>query len=576
MLQNTKSAFWRRMPPPFVCVAALTHMAASFFYERLMFSWDYLLDFSRSDRWMIRLTFLCSKLCGALLIFLFWSAVFALVRRRIPKRALVAFALLALPCLYVVAVRWSALYGYEADNALVYYYAIRYLPYAWHHLYTGCLYAGAFMLFPHPAALALVQSMAFCAVCAYLYLRLVRSFGRRAGLLVLWLVLLPESFFVAFNPYRNDFYAILCLWAAGILLLDWVDGVRRGTPFLVGMAAVFSLLAVWRSEGALYAALLLLAFLLVYHCGLRRCAALCGAFLALFLVLKLPQQAAQQTGAVTAKDYSIVNDFNPLQFILNQKTVNLSYPGAQEDLAALEAVTPLPLLKEFGVDGFRLHNTLAGRESHAAGVSSAAYSAFSRSYWRIVLHNPLLFAQCQLNAFFHAIGAPFAFPDEGYSGPASGLSREDFLAQDKTVGDAGNAELLAHLRWRLDDATPSGSLHVALSEQLNALQYDYSHRLAPLSWVRRLAVPVAVCALGVWLSLRRKRWFPALFAAVLLAEWAALIVFSPEGRAAYYYPVMYLMELFLLVSGCALLKKPCAAPPAAKELTLAQEQKNDR
>ena len=138
----------------------------------------------------------------------------------------------------------------------------------------------------------------------------------------------------------------------------------------------------------------------------------------MIVVFKLPGKVGDIK--YYGSDYSIVNSFNPLHNIFVSDSSNLSYEGIEDDLAAIEAITPVKLIEEYASEGYRRYNYSQGypdiNQSRAGKEVSAAYK---KAYRNIVLHNLPIYSKTQVSMLLQAIGAiPKAYVEE-YKGDSS-------------------------------------------------------------------------------------------------------------------------------------------------------------
>ena len=83
---------------------------------------------------------------------------------------------------------------------------------------------------------------------------------------------------------------------------------------------------------------------------------------------------------------------------------DFTYDGADSDLNSIEAVVPIEILREYGMNGFRNYNWTKGhRDFNQTLVSDNAAEAYMSAYYRIILNNLDTFFDVQLNCFYNAL-----------------------------------------------------------------------------------------------------------------------------------------------------------------------------
>ncbi len=547
-----------------VFALAGAHILASFLYDSALFSAP---DFTGTpiDRFGSALTYIVAKLLGALLIYLFWRTLVRALRGGFPKSGVVAFLVLFAVTFVIAVSVYPAMYEYEIDDLIVYYNATQHVPLYWHHYLTGCVYAASYMLFPHPLILPLVQCAFFCGLIASVFARLFVRLGGKRAWPALLLFAVPASYYIGLSPYRNCLFTILCLFVFSEILFLFVDGRAPDKKQLALLIPAFGVIAVWRSEGILYLLLLPITLLALGKTKWLKTLLLTGIACVVAVAVLLPQNygmANAEDGM--GKNYKLISAMNALQDIYLDENANFSYDGADADSAVIDSFVPLNLLEEYGLAGFRYYNMENGRRINYSGRSDEDIAAFMSAYQRIVLHNLSPFLRTQVSRACEALGLPAPFADSVYQGESEDIDMSDLYSASRVLWGQGRDALAETTFWTLDTATFGGKVHSLLQRAVNKLFSLYESGTAYLSVAVRVLAPLAALFFGIRASLRRKNIFPVLFVLVLLAEFAAIVLMAPEGRAAYYYPVLYGLYLFLIVvpdfRKKAALKRPDASP----------------
>lgn len=524
---------------------ALAHLLASCFYEPVLFGSAAQAALSSGSFGSVTVL-AASKLIGALLIWLFWSALIRLFAGSYPKSAVLSFFALFAVSIILIAIQYPQSYRNEPDNLLNVQAALAYRPAYWHHYLTGSFYAGCYMLFPHPVSLMLVQSAFFSALIASLYDRLHARYGGRRAWTAFLLLIVPVSYHVQFSPYRNCLYTILCMFACSELLFLWLDQEKPPLSRRMLLGAVFSLIAVWRSEGILLFLLLPLGLWLACRGSFRQIALLAAASAALAALLWLPQSVGMAQDG-NSGDYKIVSTMNALQDIYNASDFQADYEGAEADTAQIERFVPKALLQEYGLEGYRAYNLTNGRSMNDSGQSQEQIDAFIGAYARITLHNLPAFIRSQGNRFLFAMKFPEVLKKSEFSGEHTALPQSTVVSTAFATEQDMSAFLERGAFWRAKPGSAAGELEESLRAQIGNWLYQYDAKTRRASIVVRALLPVAALAIGIIASKQKRSIFPVLLLLVLAAELGAVVLMAPEGWTAYYYPVLFCGYLFVLI-----------------------------
>lgn len=391
----------------------LIHFLLSFWYERRIFLFEQDIDFVLpiprnniiSDAAERVMGYAISKLFAAVLILFLWHLIFWVIRNWSVKKNVRFFLAFFAVSLIGVLIIWPFPFLASADNYITYSFARRFWPEYWHNAYSGFLYAAALMVAPSPVFISVYQLIFGFFVLGYLYNRIVDSpvLKGRGKYFVFLIFILPGTYTLFTDSYRTEQYAMLCMFAVTMTAMDIVDRRKRGTCFLVCNILLCGFISVWRTEGIILGFLLFLVQLLfVYRYKPLKSALLFLCLLLAFGAFLLPQKLGDIK--YYGKDYSFINSFPSLRNILASADANLSYEGVEEDLAALEAVTPVELIRYYGMDGYRRYNYANGRpDINQSLAEDETASAYLKAYYRILWHNLPIYAQTQVSALLKAI-----------------------------------------------------------------------------------------------------------------------------------------------------------------------------
>lgn len=389
------------------------HFLLSFLYERSILIFraerEAVIPIPRnnilSDRAEQLLGYAVSKLFAAVFIFFLWHLLFWILANWRMRKNLRFFVGFFAICLAGALLLWPAAFGASEDNYITYYFARRFWLECWHGAYTGCIYAALLMVVPHPVFISVFQLIFAFFVLGYLYNRIADSpvLKGRGKYCTFLIFLMPGIYKLFTNPYRTEAYALLCMYAAAMTAMDIVDQKKRGAFHLLCNILLCGLISVWRTEGIILGLLLFLVQLLsIYRYTLRKSALLFLCALLSYGIFLLPQKLSDIK--YYGKDYSFINSFPVLKNILSSPHADLDYEGAEEDLAALEAVAPVELIRYYGMDGYRRYNYANGRaDINQSLAEDETASAYMCAYCRILLHNLDIYAKTQAGMLLSAI-----------------------------------------------------------------------------------------------------------------------------------------------------------------------------
>ncbi len=348
------------------------------------------------------MAYVFSELFAILFVVLFWKLVFYLAARR--KKTDVVFLVLFLVGSVVLLLAWPGIFTQSIDNLITYSSAVRLTPDYWHNAYSSFVYAGCLLFFPADFMITVIQWGFFVFLVAYYYERIQRV-APKCRFLAFLIFFLPNTLLVIKDSYRIYQYAIAILIYAGLVLFDVIEKKERGLWQTVAIAAMGAFLAIWRSEGILFSTALFLAYVLgAGSASWKKKLRNILLFAACFILLSIPQKVGEIK--YYGRDYQIVNSFKPLRVLLNDPQACLDYDTAQEDLAAIDRILPLGIIREYGLAGYLRYNynvrgnadinqSLAGREESAAYLSA---------YYHILFHNlPSVAKQAWDNLFYSTI-----------------------------------------------------------------------------------------------------------------------------------------------------------------------------
>ena len=382
------------------------HFFLSFLYERIIFLFepdkDIILSVPKnqiiSDNGERIIGYIISKMLAAMMIFFLWRLFFFVIENWRKRTNIRFFTGMFLVCLAGILLLWPDPFCVSTDNYITYSYGIRFWPEYWHSAYTSCVYAAMLMVVPSPVFIAVFQWIFVVFVLGYLYNRILDSpvLGGKGKYSVFLIFLMPGVYTLCTNPYRTELYALLCMFLVSMTAMDIVDRKKRGGMWLLCNILLCGFIGVWRTEGIVLGVLLFvvqLIFIFRYKPIKSILCFLC--MLAVLVAFMVPQKLGDMK--YYGKDYSFINSFPVLKNILSSSDADLTYDGAEEDLAALEAVVPVEILRYYGMDGYRRYNYAEGRpDINQSLADEDTANAYMDAYYRIVLHNLPVYVKTQL------------------------------------------------------------------------------------------------------------------------------------------------------------------------------------
>ncbi|MCR5621991.1 MAG: hypothetical protein K6G18_09045 [Treponema sp.] len=532
----------------------LIHFIASFFYTRGLFFKDFeymelygpivtnpTISLSTEHLFCI----LLGKVFAATIIFSIWNILFFTVRN-FTRKAWIKYAVpVFLVGLTIVFLHLPESFSYEIDNYLGYSYALRQLPFYWHHLFTSCFYTACMTFVPHPFSIGAVQWMFFLGILFHFY-DFLQTSGRNNGRLAKFLFivfLFPSvSSRIIPNPYRNCLYSMLAALFF-ILLYESIQAkkVSPARTALLILTGVFT--ALWRSEGIVLGILGFGMFCILSALSRAQKLKCAGTFLIAVLLLSFPQKAGDKK--YLQSDYMLVNTVLPLQYIIRCHN-NLTYKGAEQDLKTIDELFPLNAISQHGRNAYYSINYQKTKRIVQTDFTEEQRKQYMAAYSSLVLHNPKSFAKAQLSFFLEAMGTPRKFYFPAYEGPDCKLAGWKVEGWDKGLDEYMTPSVK---RWK------DNGMRNRLNRSIDAAWEKYTGFLMylKLPQLTRILLIMAMLCIALYearLLLARDAGFDSYFlcaAAIWLMELGMIVVFMPDGRTAYLYP-FFLSSFFISIT----------------------------
>ncbi len=531
------------------------HFILTFFLERKLFifsgNFDFVNEIARndyiSDKAEMVIVYILSKLVAAIIIWLMWKFVFDVIKGKIDKNPLILFGIIFVIGVVVGAFYTPAMTAAPIDDYTTYSMSIRFLPTYWQSIYTGVAYAGSMMVFPHPFGLFLFKWMAFTATIMYIYVGMEKTFvGKNYKYAALIFFLLPESYSIVFEYYRNNYYAILCLFYFAYIVFTLRNKEKEfKMTEMISVAILSAFIMVWRSEGILFGVGGMLVLLVAYRIKWKKILVLLSVFICAFFVTSSIQEIGSKK--YYGEDYMIVNTAGVLSSIFNNPDANLSYEGVEDDLLAIETVVPVQVLREDGLNGYRNYNWTYGRPNfNQSLVDDEAAANYMSAYYRIIYNNLATYLDVQTTNFFAALEIDARRTVYGYTGEkVTFLDNYEYTRWQVGLEEVKDTFLTEE--WESKFIRMQGLIIIYRiilmvrdlwnATGINAILHGGFLLVSVLLFV--------VEASKALIYKEKKSWEYFVYFTVLIGELAALFLFMPVARAAYFYPVLY-VSYFLI------------------------------
>lgn len=527
-------------------ILAIVHFCLSFVYERFVFkfnadSWDIFWSISKDDRFsnifQSTVLYIYSKLIAAILIFLLWFVIGLIVKNKIPKHILISAVIVLVVGGIYLYVFWPSSSAWK-DTFTLYGFAIRLIPWYWHHFLTSAWYAGCLMVFPHPLIIAAVQFAIFIAVIFYLIYRIETSFNtpKWVGYLVFLICLAPETLWLVAFPYRNCIYALIFMFYVVFIVFEGIDKGKI-TPFkilVIGFLSAF--LSAWRTEGIFVGIIgMVLALFAIYKTDLGKKIALIVTFAACFVILNAPQKI----GGVKyyGKDYLIASTVEPIHYILNDEGANLTYEGAEADMEAIADFAPLIYFKCDGKNSLNAYFYQKGHIDFDQSLASdEVQSKYLKAFFRIVLHNVPTYVKQQLNMTFESLGIKYSFELEEYLGEMPDISYE------YAVDQIGELDFM-----RLAKPITNNAIYKAIGGIVAPITISYRQFMAESGIMATVRIIILVLNFAIFIFefvkiFRRKSTCDTkylLLSLLFLVQLGIVVMTIPMVLDKYFYSIIY-------------------------------------
>ena len=392
----------------------------------------------------------------------------------------------------------------------------------------------------------LVQWSVYLFAVAYIFFR-VEKIAPKIKYIAFILFILPSSFLIIRDSYRIFQYLIVSIIFCSIILFDIIEKRKRKLPEIIGIAVLAAFLAVWRNEGVLWASALFVIYILFgTKEKIRKKVIGLAIFAAAFLVISVPQKIGMQKYYGNA--YHVVNTVHKLRIMMTIPEINLEYEGADEDLAAIDAVIPCEYIKAYGIKSYLRYNTnVSGfKDINQFKATDEETKRYIAAYINIARHNPGIYMKVVADAAFVSFTGAYKFYPTTYYQPENELPDWSFDAWDTGRGDIFSNTHTA--LWNMYTSK------LGVGEKLCDLQTKYTgffmtHKIYFVLFIAYLIFLMGLFVVGV-ITLIRKKDFKlfsfGLFGLGILAEYLAVMIVTPAYGYTYFLITNYLVVSLLL------------------------------
>lgn len=490
------------------------------------------------------LTYICIRVIGLLLMMFLCYGADCIIRKRFHAPEIIGFTVsLAIWGLYTF-IAYPTMYDIEPDAYTLFAYAIRNIPYYWHGVFTLFFFGGTYIVFPSPISLPVIQVILFSAVFGYG--AKVLSKKTKKWWLLFGAFLLPEVFYVITELYRNSLCAILeifLLWFITDKLASG-EGKNDNLKTAVIISLLVAVLCAWRTEIIFVGVAVLGIYVFRFLKGKGRLISV-----AVFAVMYLFLHFADSIGTKNyyGRDYLIVNSMNSARELLADGR-NLSYTGAAEDIAALEALNPE--VRTTGIAGYRMVNEKAFRNINQSLAGEDAQNRYVKAYYRLALHNFDIYLKNQVNVMLRGLGSSAIYPLTYIGRPAEyfdGFMEDYYYFKDELAGKSSSK------KWYNNDKR--SRLYAFTNAKYEMIMRYVGATRIPVALRFFVPMLLLVKLFGLLFDFKnfRKNIPYVAIIATLFMQFGAIVAMMPEDRPAYFYAVT--LGMYVVAVDLALMKK---------------------
>ena len=366
----------------------------------------------------IIIAYIFSEIFALIIIFCLWTLVFHVIQNF--NKSYLIFVVLYLVGTIFLFILWPEVFTYRNmhmnDNLTTYASALRLTPDYWHSFYLSIVYAASMLVIPAKFSISLFQWSTFMFALAYIYYK-AKKHSPKLRYVIFTVFLFPNALeFITYSHRVCMYMSVVAIYIA-IICFDMLEKRERKLIDYIWIAAFAAFISVWRSEGIIIGAL---TFLIYVIYGSRRNVkfiigrlAIYGLF---FVLISVPQKIGD--AKYYGKDYTLMNSFDTLYYILNSDEADFEYTGANDDLEAIDNVVPLQVIKEYSTEGYRSYNVnvRGNKDINQSMVGVESANKYIDAYHNIIKHNIGLTAKVKINLILKAFGFKPIYELQEYSG----------------------------------------------------------------------------------------------------------------------------------------------------------------
>lgn len=437
------------------------------------------------------------------------------------KKLLVSF--LGFFIVYLVLLLCSYPGYYMSDDTVIFGYATRYYPVYWHNYLTSLYYMVGMSLFPASTGPIILNDLCLAMVFSYIYYKTDLLFSAKVKYIILLCGLMPFVLLSGLMCFRPALYAPFFLFFFAFLYFEKKKKKPLTLPKLLLLAALAGLLCFWRSEGIVLIVFCLLLIPVCYGKDLKKTALFLLAFAVFFSAMKIPQSKGEEK--YYGSDYLIISTIRPLSLIIHREQ---TYPGAEEDLANIDAVIDLDYIsyETLSCSSYNRYNSdYNGGHFTETGADGKTQQAYLKSALRLIAHNLDLYFAERLQLFLVTNGI-YHYDSSLVLGLEPVTTSEFHLYQsDKAYG----YELI-----RGNQRLPLNG-----SDAVSSFLFQYGGE----AYLPVLILLILTCIY----SLIKKKWFAFWTLLSLLAREAVIFLTAPASFIQYSYPTMFVTVFIILI-----------------------------
>lgn len=432
---------------------------------------------------------------------------------------------------------------FMSDDTIIFGYATRYYPVYWHNYLTSIYYMIGLSLFPASTGPIILNDLILAMVFSYIFYETDRLYTSKIKYVIVIAGLFPFVLLSAAMCFRPVLYAPFFLFFFAFLFFEKQKKASFSIPKSIMLSLLTALLCFWRSEGIV---LILFCFVLIPTVyGLPKKTsqndridrtdrrtdrfqwkqALCFimVFIISFSLIKIPQSNGEKK--YYGSDYLIISTIRPLSLIIHREQ---TYPGAEEDLANIDAVIDLDYIsyETLSCSSYNRYNS-DHNSGHftETGADADTQKAFLKSAVRLIWNNLDLYIAERLQLL--AVTNGYYDYNPAMVMNLKPVTTSEFLSF-QADREYGKELVKGNARW-----------HYESSQDILLFLFDYGGEA--------YLIILFFAAIFMLYTLSEKKLFYFFTFASLIAREAVIFLTAPASFIQYNYPMMFVTVFLLLV-----------------------------